>query len=139
MIEKINSKKLHLIVLTILIISITSCSKTSKYYYANGNIKMKFVEKRKNTSKTYSWYENEKKKSRSRVLSVDTVIVYEPTLNDSIAFNEIKQKRITWYENGKIKEKEYPQSDGTRRIDFFDENGTKIRTEIYRLNRKIKE
>jgi antitoxin component YwqK of YwqJK toxin-antitoxin module len=117
----------------------TSCGKIEKYYYANGNMKMKFVKKNNRTIKAYSWYQNGKKESKSKIISVDTSMVYEPTLNDSIAFIEIKQKNIMWYENGKIKEKEFPQSDGTRRIDFFDENGTKVRTEIYRLNRKIKE
>jgi hypothetical protein len=89
--------------------------------------------------KGYSWYESGKRESKSKIFSVDTVIVFETAINDSMGFPDIKQKRIDWYEDGELKEIETPCKDGTREIISYDWNETKYRRTTFLYDKIIKE
>ena len=113
---------------------IKSCS-----WHESGKKRIQFVYRNNKLIKSYSWYESGKRESKSKIISVDTVIVFEPAINDSMSFPEIKQKRIDWFEDGEIKEIETPCNDGTREIISYDWNETKNRKTTFLLNKMIKE
>jgi hypothetical protein len=130
----------------------TNGNKETQYVYRNNKIikqyswhesgkkRLKSIYRKNKLIKTYSWYESGKRESISKIISSDTVILYDTYKIDSvITIRNIKQKRIDWYEDGELKEIEIPCKDGIREIISYDWNEKMRRKTTYSMDKVIKE
>jgi antitoxin component YwqK of YwqJK toxin-antitoxin module len=85
-----------------------------------------------------SWYQSGKVKSDFVILALDTVIVFDSIVNDSIIWVDIKKSGKQWHENGTIEQVHSVLSDGSRKIIFYNPAGIPCSEEIYLNNRMIK-